>query len=250
MRRRNFTGIILDPKGGDAGSVSPGVEKSLRAVQRERDDLTTTTRLAIDPTTARKSRKGLGNNWPSRPPIAARQTRQQRRQFCSVYITGVTILRDEVPRSLPANQRSGSSPGWESPADLNREASLIPNHIRILLRRRNATGIPVLETSRTFGCEYYLSPNNTRGESLIHYVILHTRTISTSIWNKSAPYREIREVPSKLCSCSTHTIYKHPRSRPFERLGVKIISHPTIRIGNHSFIMPYYILIRIHVNLN
>ena len=62
MRRRNFTGIILDPKGGDAGSVSRGVEKSLRAVQRERDDLTTTTRLAIDPTTARKSRKGLGNN--------------------------------------------------------------------------------------------------------------------------------------------------------------------------------------------
>ena len=25
--------VILDPKGGDAGSVSPGVEKSLRVVQ-------------------------------------------------------------------------------------------------------------------------------------------------------------------------------------------------------------------------
>ena len=51
---------ILDPKYGDAGSVSPGVEKSLRTVQKERDDLTTSTRLAIDPTAARKSRKRLG----------------------------------------------------------------------------------------------------------------------------------------------------------------------------------------------
>ena len=55
MRRRNVTGGILDPKGGDAGSVSPGVGKSLRNVQRERDDSTTSTRLAIDSTTARKS---------------------------------------------------------------------------------------------------------------------------------------------------------------------------------------------------
>ena len=62
MRRRNVTGLILDPKGGDAGSVSPGVRKSLRTVQRERDDLTTSTRLAIDPTTARTSRKRLGKN--------------------------------------------------------------------------------------------------------------------------------------------------------------------------------------------
>ena len=62
MRRRNFTGIILDPKGGDAGSVSPGVEKSLRTVLKERGDLTTSTRLAIDPTTAQKSRKRLGTN--------------------------------------------------------------------------------------------------------------------------------------------------------------------------------------------
>ena len=52
--------VILYPEGWDAGSVSPGVEKSLRTVQRERDDLTTSTRLAIDPTTARKSRKRLG----------------------------------------------------------------------------------------------------------------------------------------------------------------------------------------------
>ena len=50
LRRRNVTGVILDPKGGDAGSVSPGVGKSLRTVQRERDDLTT----------ARKIRKRLG----------------------------------------------------------------------------------------------------------------------------------------------------------------------------------------------
>ena len=76
MRRRNVTGVILDPKGGDAGSVSPGVEKSFRTVQRERDESTTSTSLAIDPTTARKNRKRLGKNRPSRPPIVARQTRQ------------------------------------------------------------------------------------------------------------------------------------------------------------------------------
>ena len=62
MRRRNFTGVILGPKGGDARSASPGVGKSLWTVQRDRDDLTTSTRLAIDPTTARKSRKMLGKN--------------------------------------------------------------------------------------------------------------------------------------------------------------------------------------------
>ena len=62
MRRRNVTGVILDPNIGDAENVSPGVGKSLRTVQRERDDLTTSTRLAIDPTTARKSRKRLGKN--------------------------------------------------------------------------------------------------------------------------------------------------------------------------------------------
>ena len=97
MRRRNVTGVILDPKSGDVGSVFPGVGKSLRTVQRERDYLTTSTRLAIDLTTARKSRKRLGKNWPSRPPIVARRTRQQRRQFCNVYFTGETTLCDEVP---------------------------------------------------------------------------------------------------------------------------------------------------------
>ena len=54
--------VILDPKSGDTGSVSPGVGKGLRTVQRERDDLTTSARLAIDPRTARKSRKRLGKN--------------------------------------------------------------------------------------------------------------------------------------------------------------------------------------------
>ena len=63
MRRRNVTRrVILEPKGGDAGSVAPGVGKGLRTVQRERDDLTTNTRLAIDPTIARKNRKRLGKN--------------------------------------------------------------------------------------------------------------------------------------------------------------------------------------------
>ena len=62
MRRWNITGVILDAKSGDAESVSPDVGKSLRTAQRERDDLTTSTRLAIDPTTARKSRKELRKN--------------------------------------------------------------------------------------------------------------------------------------------------------------------------------------------
>ena len=52
--------VILDPQSGDADSVSPGVEKTLRTVQRERDDLTRSTRLAIDPATARRSMKKLG----------------------------------------------------------------------------------------------------------------------------------------------------------------------------------------------
>ena len=52
--------VILDPKSGDPQSVSPGVGQILRNVQREQDDLTTSTRLAIDPTTARKSIKTLG----------------------------------------------------------------------------------------------------------------------------------------------------------------------------------------------
>ena len=111
MRQRNVTGVILDAENGDAGSVSPGAGKSLRTAQRERDDLTTSTRLAIDPTTARKSRKRLGENRPSRPPIVARQTHQRRRQFCHIFVTGVTNFCDEVPRLLPANQRGGSSPG-------------------------------------------------------------------------------------------------------------------------------------------
>ena len=62
MRRRKVTGVILDPKDGDAGSVSLGMGKSLPTVQRERDESMTSTRLAIDPTTARKSRKRLGTN--------------------------------------------------------------------------------------------------------------------------------------------------------------------------------------------
>ena len=62
MRRRNVTGVILDRIGGDAGSMPPGAEKSLRTVQRDRDVLTASTRLAIGPTTARKSRKMLGKN--------------------------------------------------------------------------------------------------------------------------------------------------------------------------------------------
>ena len=49
--------VILDHKDGDAGSVSLGVEKA-SGLYRERDDLTTSNRLAIDPTTARKVGRG------------------------------------------------------------------------------------------------------------------------------------------------------------------------------------------------
>ena len=39
------------------------------------------------------------------------------------------------------------------------------------------------------------------------------------------------------------TMYKYPCSRPLERLAVKIFSHPTMRVGSHSFILPQYILV-------
>ena len=70
MRQRNVTGVILDPKSGDAGIASPGVGKSLRTVQRERDDSTTGTRLAVDPTTARKKKRS-GKN-PACPSLRPR----------------------------------------------------------------------------------------------------------------------------------------------------------------------------------
>ena len=111
MRRRNFTGIVLDPKGGDAGSVSRGVEKSLRAVQRERDDLTTTTRLAIDPTTARKSRKRLGGKLTIPPAHRCAPDTPTTTSVLYVYFTGVTTLCDEVPRGLPTNQGGGVALG-------------------------------------------------------------------------------------------------------------------------------------------
>ena len=72
MRRRNVTGVILDPKIGDAGSVPPGVGKILRTVQRSRDDSTTSTRLAIDPTTAWKVRVYGKSDHPVRPSLRAR----------------------------------------------------------------------------------------------------------------------------------------------------------------------------------
>ena len=39
------------------------------------------------------------------------------------------------------------------------------------------------------------------------------------------------------------TIYKYPRSRPFERLAVKVFSHPIIQVGSRSFILQYYALV-------
>ena len=73
MRRRNVTGVILDPKAGTQ-EVRPRVWKKASRLYRERDDLTTSTRLAIDPTTARKSRKRLGGktDHPARPSLRAR----------------------------------------------------------------------------------------------------------------------------------------------------------------------------------
>ena len=38
-------------------------------------------------------------------------------------------------------------------------------------------------------------------------------------------------------------MYKHPRSTPLERLAVKVFYRPTMQVGSHSFILPYYILV-------
>ena len=56
---------------GDAGSVSPGVGRAVR-LYKERDDLITSTRLAIDPATARKIARGEGKtDHPARPSLRA-----------------------------------------------------------------------------------------------------------------------------------------------------------------------------------
>ena len=97
MRRRNVTGVAVEPKGGDRGSVSPGLEKN-SGLYRERDDSATITRLAKDSTTTRKNKTRLRKNRPSRPPTVVRETRPQRRQFCGAYFIGGTTLCDEVQR--------------------------------------------------------------------------------------------------------------------------------------------------------
>ena len=39
------------------------------------------------------------------------------------------------------------------------------------------------------------------------------------------------------------TVYKYPRSRPFERLVAKIVSHPTVCVGSNPFVVPRYMLV-------
>ena len=58
-KRECYINVILDPKGGDARSVCPGVKKKNSGGEMI---CMTSTRLAIDPTTARKSRNKLGKN--------------------------------------------------------------------------------------------------------------------------------------------------------------------------------------------
>ena len=57
-------------------------------------------------------------------------------RYCSVCSTGPTTLCAKVPSWLPSNQRGGSGPGSESPADRDREASSTPDYtFRIYLRQ-------------------------------------------------------------------------------------------------------------------
>ena len=78
---------------------------------------------------------------PSRPPIvAAGCTADNDISLVNVYLTGVTTLCHEVPRWSPEDQRESNTPGWESPAGRSRDASLIPNYIRIKLCRNVPTG--------------------------------------------------------------------------------------------------------------
>ena len=73
MRRRNVTGVILDPKSGDAGSASLSVGKSLRTVQRARlfNDKHSS-RDRPDNSTEKQEEVREKTDHPTRPSLRAR----------------------------------------------------------------------------------------------------------------------------------------------------------------------------------
>ena len=92
----------------------------------------------------------------------------------------------------------------------------------------SSSSIRAQDISGVLGFEDYLSPNNSSGESLIHCAIVRTCLYSRSVSalrrisiNSSGSIRT-QDVPSVL--------------------AVKVISHPIIRLGSHSFIAPFYVL--------
>ena len=98
--------------------------------------------------------------------------------------------------------------------------------------------VSTLNTSRAFGCGYFLSPNHAGGKSFIHIIaILYT-------------YVRPQDTSSRSFGCENYVSLGSPRgeslvhyatynlSCTYHRLAVKLISHRAVRIGNHSFIMP------------
>ena len=86
-----------------------------------------------------------------------------------------------------------------------------------------STSGSALNTSQKFGCEDYLSPNTSSGESLIHCAIFYIFVSAPNI-------------------CLAATIYKRIRAQDISGVSaVNNISHPIIYSGSHSFSLPLYI---------
>ena len=64
-----------------------------------------------------------------------------------------------------------------------------------------------LKTFRTFGCEDYLSPNNTHRESLIHYAILYTHTYSRQSELSLRPIPKYERYLQFLCTSDIIPLY-------------------------------------------
>ena len=81
--------------------------------------------------------------------------------------------------------------------------------------------------------------------------IISHPTVRVGSHSFSMPYYILVHVNQQdAISAPVSTTYKYPRLKPLKRLAVKNISHPTLRVGNHSSSMPYYILVCVHVDLN
>ena len=92
-----------------------------------------------------------------------------------------------------------------------------------------------------FGCEDYLSPKSSSGESLIQCTIFHTCIHTQELWSVNMIFCNFDYLQAS--ALKTSRIYKYSRSRALEHLAVKNISPPAFRVGSHSFNMPCYILV-------